>query len=159
MKSLKIINIIIATVLGTVLVVAGVYLQGLYKLEVDNKIPLKTVQACDLGKAPCKAILGNKSVTLTLQKPIRYLQKIKLTLDIDGFEKDEVVKVLVDFSMPGMQMGINRFTLKRTGVYSVWQGMAIIPVCVTGRKDWQVKVSIDSNMNHYIANYQLTVER
>ena len=157
MKSLKIINLFVAAVLVIVLLVAGIYLQNLYKHDSGTAITLSVIESCDLGRQSCTAKLKNKSVTLTLQQPVRYLQKIELMLVVDGFETGEITKVLVDFSMPGMQMGINRFTLKRANIETVWQGMAIIPVCVSGRKDWQVKLYIDTDKTHYISNYLLMI--
>ncbi len=157
MKSLKVINLFVAAVLVIVLLVAGIYLQNLYKQDSGHAVTLNVIESCDLGRQSCNAKLKNKSVTLTLQQPVRYLQKIELMLVVDGFETGEITKVLVDFSMPGMQMGINRYTLKPTNIDTVWQGMAIIPVCVSGRKDWQVKLYIDTDKTHYLSNYLLTI--
>ena len=46
------------------------------------------------------------------------------------------------FTMRGMDMGFNRYHLLAVGS-GVWQARIVLPVCVTGRRDWILTLTID----------------
>jgi hypothetical protein len=52
-------------------------------------------------------------------------------------------QVHVSFSMPDMDMGPNQYTLIPNPAHTRWQGKIILPICSTGRRDWQMTVYID----------------
>ena len=161
MKALNIINLAVGLVLITLLVLAGAYLQKLINVEPENHtvtVMLKTDRDCDLSKQACTAGLNSKTIKLTLQQPVRYLTKFQVQVQVDGFEQNEITKMVIDFTMPGMNMGVNRFGLQETQTSNSWQGMAILPVCVTGRLDWQATLFIATDKSNYTAIHNLTVE-
>ncbi|MDP2024779.1 hypothetical protein [Sulfuriferula sp.] len=45
------------------------------------------------------------------------------------------------FTMRGMDMGFNRYRLLAVAP-GVWQARIVLPVCVTGRRDWVLTLSI-----------------
>lgn len=162
MKALKLINLAAGIAAIVLLGLAGAYLQKLLNKEpVDNTpaITLKSAQLCNLNQQSCIAGLDNKKIELSLQRPVRYLTKFQAAARVSGFENPGINKVIIDFTMPGMDMGINRFALQETSTPNQWQGTAILPVCITGRMDWQVKVFVATNETDYTATYKLTVEK
>jgi len=53
-----------------------------------------------------------------------------------------VRQVLVQFTMKGMDMGLNRYRLVSDGA-GRWTGKAMLPVCTTGRTDWLATVMLN----------------
>ena len=45
-------------------------------------------------------------------------------------------------TMPGMEMGPNRYRLIAAGT-GVWRAQVMLPVCVTGRRDWVLLLEVD----------------
>lgn len=158
MKRLQIITLSVGLMGIALLAVAGVYLQQLLSRDTATAIVLTTDESCDLARHACTARHADKSVRLVFKKPVQYLRKIDITLTGKGFQPEGINKVIIDFSMSGMQMGINRFALQKVANTADWQGMAILPVCVSGRKDWQVRLYLQTREGAYLAVYKLTVE-
>lgn len=77
-------------------------------------------------------------------KPIQTMKLLFFRVNLNGRQVPE--KIIIDLSMPGMVMGINRFNLKRVGDSDMYEGKTIIPFCPTGKKLWLAKVII----NHVI---------
>lgn len=69
---------------------------------------------------------------LFAMKP-RVLQPFPVVVKPEGMKGMEVVTV--SFSMRGMAMGLNRYTLARTAEGG-WDGEVTLPICVSGRTDW-----------------------
>jgi hypothetical protein len=51
--------------------------------------------------------------------------------------------VEISLTMKDMDMGVNRYQLTPNSDYNQWQGMMILPACVSGRRDWLALVIID----------------
>ncbi len=161
MKLLKWLNLATGLVLIVVLLIAGFYLRGLVAQQTTSDhttVLLNTNNGCDLNQHRCAAGLGNKSVSLSFKQPVRYLTKIDIEVTTNGFETELVEKILIDFSMTGMQMGINRFALHKVREQNRWQGTVMLPVCISGRKDWQVTLYFETKLANYRAVYKLQVE-
>lgn len=80
-------------------------------------------------------------VALALPDAIKPLSPFPVQVHIAGKRAASVEKVAVSFTMQGMNMGFNRFELRRQTV-EAWQGEALLPVCSMGRRDWRVTVEI-----------------
>jgi len=51
-------------------------------------------------------------------------------------------KVQARFTMEGMDMGFNLYTLRADGD-GVFRARVTLPICVSGRRDWVMAVEID----------------
>ena len=51
-------------------------------------------------------------------------------------------RVVADFSMQGMDMGSNRYTLQRAAD-GAWHGKVVLPVCVSGTSNWNLTLELD----------------
>jgi uncharacterized membrane protein YjgN (DUF898 family) len=55
-------------------------------------------------------------------------------------------RVSAEFQMNGMEMGFNRYDLRPSG-NSMFTSNVTLPVCVSGRRDWMLRLDIDGS--HY----------
>ena len=51
-------------------------------------------------------------------------------------------RVSAEFQMVGMDMGFNRYDLRRTGAAG-WFAQVTLPVCVSGGRDWVLYLELD----------------
>ena len=156
MKKLEIINLAVGLLVIVLLGVAGAYLQRLLSEDAADVTTIQTNIDCDLNKQPCKTAIGNQTIEIEFSRPVNYLEKFNIKAHLTGFEHVETV--VVDFNMRDMQMGINRFELNKGSIADSWQGMAILPVCVSGRKDWLVKVLLKTKKNSYAIMCALVID-
>lgn len=54
----------------------------------------------------------------------------------------EAGRVSADFSMQGMDMGPNRYTLQRVAD-GAWHGKIVLPVCVSSTSNWVLTLELD----------------
>lgn len=105
--------------------------------------PASTVSAaldpkCDLHAGPCvSTIPGSGRIELSIEpRPIPLLRPLRLVVKVEGMEAG---KVEIDFTGVDMNMGYNRPELKRESG-NRFTGQATLPVCITGRMEWQATV-------------------
>jgi len=55
---------------------------------------------------------------------------------------DDVDKAQASFTMVGMDMGFNLYTLRPDGK-GAYRARITLPMCVTGRMDWLLHVDLD----------------
>lgn len=55
----------------------------------------------------------------------------------------EVRRIVVDFAMPGMDMGVNRYRLE-PAYDGLWYGQVTLPICSTGRLDWVAELKVET---------------
>jgi hypothetical protein len=55
-------------------------------------------------------------------------------------------RLSAEFQMVGMEMGFNRYDLRPSG-NSMFTSNVTLPVCVSGRRDWMLRLDIDGS--HY----------
>ena len=158
MKRLEIINLVVGLVAVTLLLVAGMYLKKLLSPDVASLIEIPADKHCDLGIQACEATRDNLKLKLYLNPPLKYLEKINIDLQVTGLANEQIEKVLIEFTMTEMEMGINRFEMSKAKQVDIWQGMAILPVCVSGRKDWQVSLYIKTSGKTYRVRYYLRMQ-
>jgi hypothetical protein len=95
---------------------------------------------CLIDAGTCSKSAGAQKVVFDISpKPVRTMKELTFIVRLaDGNMPPSLV---LDLSMPGMYMGRNEVTLKKTrdGSYS---GRGIIPRCPSGRKLWQAEIDI-----------------
>lgn len=135
----------------------GIYLTRAPSAPVET-IPMTVdSEACRDAQGTCRAshpALGE--LQLHFPEGAWYMQAFPVELSIDG--KDVVEAVTLDLTMPGMDMGRNRFALQRMPDGS-WQGKVLLPICVTGRVDWQIETQVEIADALYTAVFPLNVTR
>ncbi len=117
--------------------------------------------SCDPLSSPCLSQSGSRVVSLFFPATIHYLQPFEMQVVATGFGPNEITRVTVSFAMSDMDMGINRFGLRKEKLQnatSVYSGSGMLPVCVSGRRDWQATVELESKDSVYMAQYRLRVD-
>jgi len=152
--------------LVVVIAIAGGYSWvAIYHTDNDTApaAPAETVSlqvtetACRDTRAVCRAThpkLGD--ITLRFPEGAYYMQRFEAELRLaKAIELDQVT---LDLQMTGMDMGRNRFKLSSAGD-GIWRGELLLPICVTGRVDWQISVQVDSAGRRYTAQFPLMVSQ
>lgn len=131
-------DILILLALGA-LGVAGYKLAPLLTPRTDVTLP---TSSCDLGKTPCSiALPGGGQVEFAIDpRPIPALKPLRLLAVVSGAD---IQKIEADFAGVDMKMGYNRPQLESIGD-GRFSGQANLPVCITGKMQWQATVLIDT---------------
>lgn len=103
---------------------------------------------CEAQNKTCIVTIDDLKVNLLFEKNIYYLKPFSLSLWAESNNNLKIISVDVDFKMKNMNMGVNRFKLKRNKL-SRWQGKALLPICVTGRADWFSEIDILTSKARY----------
>jgi hypothetical protein len=152
--------------LVVLLVIAGTagYLAGVSTPLRERKVHRLSVAAdCNpILVAGCTASDSRHVIELQLDTDTRYLKPFDIQVKTQGF-KDTIVKsVSVEFNMVNMDMGLNRFRLQKVDQQvagSVYRGQGMLPVCVTGRVDWQARVELEMDDATYQAIFDVTITK
>jgi hypothetical protein len=120
-------SLVIALIAGVV--ISQQVLQG-------DRPPAQTLQCADL-KAGCSTRLGKAPVNLGISGELKVLQPFTVWL-----KKEGTTQVQASFTMEGMDMGFNLYTLKRDPD-GVFRTRVTLPVCVSGRREWVMTLDID----------------
>jgi len=129
--------IVVAIVL---LGVAGHALAPLLKARTDIVLPLS---GCDLNRQACAATLpdGGELEFSVEPRPIPILKPLTLRA---SFRNGAARRVEVDFNGSQMEMGDNRQPLHAQDDSATFVGQANLPICTTGRMEWQATVTVDT---------------
>ncbi len=111
---------------------------------------LRVESDCEVHQRSCAAIGGGVRIELRLGKgELKALSPFPVRLELEGVEAHAVS---LEFNMPGMEMGQNRYRLLADGAGG-WSGEAMLPICSTGRLDWLAVVVVDSSKEQLSANF------
>lgn len=136
-----------------ILGVLGYKLAPLLSPRTDVALP---VSQCDLGKTPCTIALpeGGQIEIAIDPRPIPALKPLRL---LAVASKADVRKIEVDFAGVDMKMGYNRPALESIGD-GRFSGQANLPVCITGKMQWQATVLIETGKSVVAAPFVFDAE-
>jgi len=99
-----------------------------------------------IHKKACCVTVGQRTVTLNIEpKPVKHMKELTFNVTVTPCDKLPDT-LLLDLSMPGMQMGKNQVMLvKKSGC--LYEGKGIIVRCMSGRTLWQATVLSDTLNN------------
>lgn len=101
---------------------------------------------CNIHEGPCTITSGNHTVTLNIDpKPVKAMKELTFSLTVTPSDKLPD-KLLLDLSMPGMQMGRNQVTLVKKNA-TLYNGRGIIVRCMSRQTLWQVTILSDELKN------------
>ena len=110
----------------------------------------------------CTASDSRHHISLRLDPELTYLKPFGIEVKTRGIGSEPANRVTVRFGMTGMEMGLNRFRLQPvdgSGADPVYHGEGMLPVCVTGRSDWQALVEVEAQGRRYQAVFDFSVAR
>ncbi|MEJ2141722.1 MAG: hypothetical protein P8Y24_05100 [Gammaproteobacteria bacterium] len=109
----------------------------------DKQQDAFSVYPCKSLVTGCKASVGNRNLEIRFPDNIVFLKKFPIEIRFPEKNTNLLDHVIVDFQMAGMNMGVNKYRLQQSEKNkSLWIGEGVIPVCTTGRTDWQAIVSL-----------------
>ncbi|MFW2374285.1 MAG: hypothetical protein ACN4GM_14260 [Gammaproteobacteria bacterium] len=114
--------------------------QWLSYQQSPSRLPRKmmTAEACDPTQTACQATFGEHSLSLIFLDKPSTLKPFRVRLESDS---EKIDNLLVDFKMPGMNMGVNRHHMNYENGY--WQNQLVLPVCTQSRNDWSVTLELE----------------
>lgn len=96
----------------------------------------RRITCADLA-AGCDAQLSRSPVRIVFEGEVKALTPFTVRVEAPG-----VRSARARFDMEGMDMGFNLYTL-RPAADGVFQARVTLPVCVTGRRDWEMTLYLD----------------
>ncbi|MEJ2346642.1 MAG: hypothetical protein P8090_14780 [Gammaproteobacteria bacterium] len=108
--------------------------------------------ACDPTRHMCNALGGDVVLGVRLLGEVGALKPFTVAVQVNGLPPGAVDGVQVEFVMPHMDMGLNRYVLKAAGT-NQWQGAVTLPICSTGRRDWQAIVRANTESAAYVGRF------
>jgi hypothetical protein len=101
---------------------------------------------CDIHQGPCTITTSQHTVTLNIEpKPVSAMKELTFSVRVTPCDKLSET-LLLDLSMPRMQMGKNQVTLVKKSA-CLYEGKGIIVQCMSGRTLWQVTILSDELKN------------
>ena len=107
----------------------------------------KETADCDPHDGPCEKQAGEYGITLDISpKPVLHMKELTFTVSFSDDSPPIASDLLVlDLSMPGMDMGKNQVTLERNAARR-YSGTGIIVKCPSGRTLWRATVLLSENL-------------
>lgn len=147
-------EVVLATLALLVIVTGGWYY---FTQHEASEVVLLGDRDCTGQSAACMLNVEGLQVKLILPDRMVPLEKFPVRIELQGQQADGIDNVTVDFAMRGMDMGLNRYRLAPVDE-AVWSGEAILPVCVTGRSDWEAVISLHGEDGVSRARFGFQVE-
>lgn len=144
---------LLAAVILLVLIIAATLGFKYWKMaHPEQTLTVQAEAGCDLHRGSCAATLpdGGRIELEITPRPIPLLRPLEIRAKITGMQAR---KVEIDFSGVSMNMGFNRPVLKDTG-NQTFTGQATLPVCITGRMEWQASVMVNTGEAQIIAPFR-----
>ncbi|NTV20517.1 MAG: hypothetical protein HGA57_03900 [Chlorobium limicola] len=101
--------------------------------------PAEQKPDCDIHAGPCTKTAGNSAVTLEISpRPVKHMEELLFSVTIKPCQSLPE-NLMLDLSMPGMEMGKNQVKLVKKS-NCLYQGKGLIVKCMSGRKLWKATV-------------------
>lgn len=118
---------------------------------------------CKIQSEICNFDIDDLRISISSDKNIKYLNPFVISVKTKTNNNLKIKKIQVDFKMINMDMGVNRFLLNKKPINNnneqLWQGKALLPICVTGRADWVAEFSLYIKDSLYFLKLPITVEQ
>ena len=127
---------------GQVKVLHAFFLSAVLLISVSRLMAKEST----IHHGPSTLMAGNHSVTLNIEpKPVSAMKELTFSLTVTPSDKLPD-KLLLDLSMPGMQMGKNQVTLVKKST-NTYEGKGIIVRCMSRQTLWQITILSDELKN------------
>lgn len=147
----KILIDLIGVLLIALVVVVGYKLSPLLLPKAD--ITVQPDPGCDLQQRACTVELpGRGKVELSMgTRPVPMVKPFAIEVTSTGFSPELIE---VDFAGVDMNMGLNRSRLMALG-NGRYRAETSLPVCISGKMDWQVTVLVETGSERIAIPYRL----
>ena len=132
-------------------------LLSFYPADLKNDKVLKqySVYQCTDYISGCKASINEKEIEMKFPEGIVFLERFPVEVKLTRIQAK---KITVEFDMVAMDMGQNFYQLQQINKnITTWTGKGVLPVCTTGRTDWQSIISIEQENEIQKIAFQFSV--
>ncbi len=146
-----------ASVLIGVLVAVGYWFGGRLDATDGATAPI----ALAIGSGDCRVYPeGCSAVGPEVELQLRFLDRPNAMTPaaIELHSSVPLSSATVDFEMAGMDMGLNRYRLE-AGDRETYRAKVMLPVCVSGRRDWIARVQVVTEGRVYRAEFPFETYR
>ncbi len=136
---------------------------GVKEKKTPPTVSLSSSVSCDAAITACLLSDGQRLIGLHFPDGARYLKPFDVVVRIGGFDGEKIKKVTIEPGMRGMDMGANRFNLhlldnpQNSGMR--FGGKIILPLCISGRNDWQASLRIETEKTIYESRFSFHVAK
>lgn len=151
-------------ILFFIIVIVLIATQIFYKKNWSKERTIINIPAenCHPQIKPCKIKFKKISFEISLDDNIYYLKPFNVSVLTESKNSDDIKLIQIDFKMKDMDMGVNRFLLTKSDLYSrkqSWVGKALLPVCIAGRRaDWFSELEVVTQDAKYILTIPVLVK-
>jgi len=119
--------------------------------SVEQQVISKII--CQPTMSNCLSPVGDGKLQWSVEKSIQYLKPFMNKIELTNIQEKDVQQISIEFVMQGMQMAVNRsiFTKQTSGL---WQAQSVLPICVSGRKDWLAIVRVETHQGVWQTGFQ-----
>lgn len=136
------------------MLLSGLVLQACSSDKVEV-IELGKMTSCDASIVSCQFESDTANLNLRLGPDVKPLKSFNVELEVRS-QTIHPEKIIVDFQMVGMDMGMNRYQMLHKG--SSWEGVATLPVCTASRTDWVALVEMVERGRIYRVSFPFHTE-
>ena len=147
MKTLHIVN-------GIVVLIVIMMLTFILKnneVSVEKLTTSKVI--CQPTMSNCLSPIGDGKLQWSVEQSIQYLKPFMNKIELTNIQVRDVQQISIEFVMQGMQMAVNRSIFKRQAS-GLWQAQSVLPICVSGRKDWQAIIRVETHQSVWQTEFQ-----
>ncbi|MBI3562665.1 MAG: hypothetical protein HY080_13215 [Gammaproteobacteria bacterium] len=127
----------------------------------DPRPVVKTRSECNLNTQSCTLRLGNTEAVISVAPPPEYFKPSVFTLQTAAQPNPAFQTISVRLVMPGMEMHLPPVALKALppplNTATRWQGIFMIPICSSGRHDWEVQLEVATATTRFLTLLPLRV--
>lgn len=128
--------------------------------DVIDIVEKKIVKECFVQNKDCEVFIKNRKVKFSTDEHIYYLKPFFAKVLVEDKFGLNIESIKVEFKMKGMNMGLNNYSLNRFALENnktMWKGKVVLPVCITGRKEWFVSYKIKFSNEIYTVIFPVNV--
>lgn len=121
----------------------------------SNNEVLLVPERCEFNGEVCTMLLpGEISLSVEIKGDVQPLSSFEVVLS-----SDQLLNASVRFEMVGMDMGVNRYRLRKNRAGENWQASVMLPVCTADRSDWVAYFDVGlKNGESYRLEYTFTAD-
>lgn len=127
----------------------------LLKVPDQNELESVPVQitSCQLDQGDCSLNIGDHIITVSTEGVIKPLTRFFIVLS----DKSSIIDMAeVSLTMKRMDMGKNNALFNQITA-GKWKTEVVIPICTTGRNDWNLRLKIQSAKKLYQFDLSLLI--
>ena len=127
----------------------------------DKKVTqMKKLNDCNIYTDGCTFLDEERQIKIKFTGEVRTMKLFSISTNFEKFNST-IDNVSVTFKMKSMDMGLNKFSLSRQDIPNeiseLWLGDILLPICVSKRSDWEMRLKIETKKNIYLVDDSIVI--